>query len=57
MIKINHEGCIGCGTCVSLCPHNFNLAADGKAEVISQEVVDCTKEAVENCPVNVISIS
>lgn len=57
MVKIDREACIGCGACASLCPHNFNLADDGKAEVISQEIISCTKEAADSCPVSVIMIS
>jgi ferredoxin len=57
MITLDREGCIGCGACVSLCPHNFNLDDDGKASVISQEIIDCTQEASDSCPVNVIKIN
>lgn len=32
-VTLDHEGCIGCGLCVSTCPAVFGLAADGKAEV------------------------
>ena len=33
-VTLDHEGCIGCGLCVSTCPAVFGLAADGKAEVV-----------------------
>lgn len=56
MITLDREGCIGCGACSSLCSHNFNLDDDGKASVISQEIIDCTQEAIDSCPVNVIKI-
>ena len=39
-VELDHEGCIGCGLCVSTCPAVFQLAADGKAE---------------DCPVSVIT--
>jgi ferredoxin len=57
MIKLDREGCIGCGACEALCPHNFKLADDGKAKVISQDITDCTQEAADSCPVNVIKVS
>lgn len=56
MIKIDQEACIGCGACEALCSHNFKLADDGKAEVISQEIINCTQEAIDSCPVNVIKV-
>lgn len=55
-ISVNKDICIGCGTCVSLCPSNFRLGEDGKSEPISQEVTECVHNAVESCPVQAISI-
>jgi len=55
-IKVNKESCIGCGSCVAICPSNFELGADGKAEVRSQDDSTCVKEAIDACPVQAISI-
>ena len=57
-VELDHEGCIGCGLCVSTCPAVFQLAADGKAEaaqtpISEEEKADC-RLAAENCPVSVI---
>jgi len=56
-IEVNKETCIGCGSCVSLCPSHFQMGADGKSEVKSQEDAPCVKEAIDTCPVQAISIS
>lgn len=56
-IEVNKETCIGCGSCAAICPSNFQMAADGKSEVISQEENSCVKEAAETCPVQAITIS
>ncbi len=56
MITLDREACIGCGACSSLCSHNFKLADDGKADVISQEIINCTQEATDSCPVEAIKI-
>ena len=37
-VTLDHEGCIGCGLCVSTCPAVFGLAADGKAEVVQTPI-------------------
>lgn len=70
-MKIIHEEakCIGCGSCVSLCPKYFEMAEDSRAhlkgsekdsktEVETLEVSDpgCAREAVDVCPVQCIKI-
>lgn len=55
-ITVNKDTCIGCGTCASLCPKSFRINADGKSEVISQEEIECAKNAEQSCPVQAISI-
>lgn len=64
----NHEGCIGCGTCIALCPEHWVWGKDGKAVLkggqknkrgeLELKVKDekCSKEAAESCPVQVIRI-
>lgn len=56
-ISVNQDTCIGCGACASICPQTFALNADGKSEVISQDDVECAKNAAESCPVQAISLS
>lgn len=53
---VNHDICIGCGTCESLCPSVFKME-NGKSNVIAQECGECNcQEAVDSCPVSAISI-
>jgi len=58
-VKVDREKCIGCGSCISVCPENFYFK-DGKAEVkkeiITEKEYDCNLEAAELCPVDAISI-
>jgi ferredoxin len=55
-INVDQNICIGCGTCASLCPDTFRMTADGKAEVIAQDGLDCAKNAAESCPVQAITV-
>lgn len=68
-IIIERPKCIGCGSCVAVCPKFFELASDNDGLVdlkggtqngdnFELEVADadCAKEAVEICPVQVIRI-
>ncbi len=57
-VSVDKNLCIGCGACVSLCPHVFKINdSDGKAEAISQEDEDCAKNAASSCPVQAITVA
>lgn len=57
-IKQDHERCIGCGNCVAVCPENWEMGGDGKANPKKTELkeVGCNKEAEEGCPVSCITV-
>ena len=60
-LVVDKSTCIGCGTCVALCPEVFELNEEGKAEA-KQKKLDIeklknkTEEAIEACPVKAISL-
>lgn len=70
MTKIiqEREKCIGCGSCAALCSKFFEMADDGKAKLLGAEKnaagddelevenIECAKEAVNACPVQIIHI-
>ena len=56
-VIINEEECIGCGSCVELCPEVFLMNEEKeKAEVSLLEdwPRECIDEAMETCPVSCI---
>ena len=56
---VDYELCIGCESCVELCPEVFEVRDDGKAYVTGEgkcDTCDC-QEAVDICPVEAISFS
>lgn len=56
---INYDECIGCGSCVEVCPKVFELRDDTKAYVIGEDkcdTCDC-EDAVNICPTEAISFS
>jgi ferredoxin len=63
-VIVDEETCIGCGLCAETCPDVFEMN-DDKAKVKVEEVrvdeapegvIECCKEAAENCPVEAIQI-
>lgn len=71
MAKITHERekCIGCGSCVALCPKNWEISEDGKSKLLNSkpnekgeyeldvENISCNQEAAEACPIGIIHIN
>lgn len=64
-----HEKCIGCGTCVALCPKYWEMGEDGKARPkggkknpktgnyeIEIKEVGCNKDAEYSCPAQIIHL-
>ena len=54
--KVDEEKCIGCGTCVALCPKTFKLNDEAKAEVINPtgDPEDEIQSAIDSCPTQAI---
>ena len=57
---VDHETCIGCGVCPSVCPEVFEMRDDGLSHVIVDTVPagaeDAAKDAEESCPVDAITV-
>lgn len=57
-IKIDKNICIGCGTCVALCPAVFSMGENDKAEAKEEADPDeCLDAAVKFCPTQAIEVS
>ncbi len=57
-VAIDQEECVGCETCVELCPEVFGFDDnEEKAYVIKEEGGDeaCIDEAVGSCPASCIT--
>jgi ferredoxin len=54
-IVIDEEACMGCESCVELCPDVFEMTAEEKAIVKNPESDDeCVDEAIDSCPAECI---
>lgn len=56
-IVIDPDECIGCESCVEICPEVFEMDADGEKAIVIKEDSDaeCVDEAIETCPNEAIS--
>lgn len=56
-LKVNTEGCIGCGFCVATDPEHFTFNDEGYSIVKSEENIDEAKiqNIIAACPPEVIS--
>ena len=52
---VDQDECIGCESCVEICPAAFTMNDDGKAEGTSADGSEaCIQEAMDTCPVECI---
>ncbi len=58
-VRIDEDECIGCESCVEICPDVFTFNDDtDKAEVIDENLAEegCVDEAVASCPAECIFV-
>lgn len=55
---VDVDKCVGCETCVQVCPENLFEMKDGVARFKQERVDDCTacETCVNNCPVTALSM-
>ena len=60
-IQYDREGCIGAAACAAVCPENWFMEADNKADFKKKDLAEGEEyeknlQAAQVCPVNVIHI-
>ena len=53
---VNDEICIGCGTCVAVCPTGVFEMKESKAKVVAPEKCTGCKTCETSCPVGAIKV-
>lgn len=53
----NQDACVGCGLCVTVCPHRVFTVENGKARLLDREAcMECGACAL-NCPTQAITVT
>jgi len=58
-VEVDEETCTGCGLCEDTCPEVFELGdetASVKVDVVPDNAKEECRQAVEDCPVEAITI-
>lgn len=55
-LQMDESGCIGCGRCLEVCPHQVFAFAGKRARIVDRDAcIECGACAL-NCPVKVIAV-
>ncbi len=55
-LQLNIEACVGCGACVTVCPHRVFQVQDRKARIVDKDAcMECGACAM-NCPTAAVSV-
>jgi ferredoxin len=55
-LRVNEDRCIGCGMCLSVCPHNVFALENGKIKIGEQDACMECGACAQNCPVAALSV-
>jgi ferredoxin len=58
-VSIDDDSCVGCGTCVEICPEIFEMdddLAEVKAHEVPENLQESCREAADACPVEAVII-
>jgi len=55
-LKLDRDTCIGCGVCVTVCPHRIFRMTLGKAEISDLDACMECGACDKNCPVDAITV-
>ncbi len=58
-ILIDEDACMGCESCVEICPDVFEMNSDGDKAIVTNPDADddCVEEAIDACPAEAITKS
>lgn len=55
-LKLDQKKCIGCGMCLSVCPHAVLSLTNGKIEIMKRDACMECGACAQNCPAEAVSV-
>jgi NAD-dependent dihydropyrimidine dehydrogenase PreA subunit len=55
-LRISEDKCIGCGMCVTVCPHEVLNLPNGKVQIVNRDACMECGACAQNCPVEAIAV-
>ncbi len=55
-LRLDQKRCMGCGTCLLVCPHAVLSLTDGKIEVVNRDACMECGACSRNCPVEALNV-
>lgn len=55
-LELKPEGCVGCGRCAEVCPHQVFKLEGNRASIIDRDACMECGACARNCPVSVITV-
>lgn len=56
-LQLDTDKCIGCGMCVTVCPHQIMAVQDKKAVILDFDACMECGACAQNCPTNAMSVT
>lgn len=56
-LELLPQGCIGCGRCVEVCPHQVFNVSDRQAVIVDRDACMECGACARNCPAGVIKVA
>jgi len=56
-VKVDEKKCIGCGSCVEVCPQSVFKMVNGKAKVVNEKACVGCRACEASCPVDAIKVT
>jgi ferredoxin len=55
-LTLDRDKCMGCGTCLLVCPHAVLSLTDGKIEIVNRDACMECGACARNCPVEALTV-